>query len=1252
VNEVVTANYTGTAGAGASYNWVYTGGTLISGSGAGPLQLSWATAGNANVQLTVTENGCSSATSTQTTTIQAAPIFTISSPAFTGENTSTTITYSGTQPAGASYVWNFNGATVLSGSGAGPYQVQWSTAGTYTVSCTVNLNGCSASAQTSSTQVVSAAIATFTADSPLCPTEVSNVVFTGFALPSASFSWNFDGGTIISGTGPGPFQISWPTSGVKNVTLQVTQLGVSSALMSQLVTVHAIPTATFASTDPYCAGRNITFNYSGSASSSAAYTWNFGSGVLQSSVTGSSYTVEFPTVMTETVTLSVTENGCISVPVSLSVNLQPVPLATFTATSSFCENAPVYLNYTGGASSSSTFSWDFDGATVTSGSASGPFEIHYSGSGNYSIELVVNDSSCPSDTFFVPVTVTPSPTNNFSIASTGCSADSVVVTYTGNATASATYVWDFESAVGYSGSGQGPYSALFPGSGSYPVGLFVMENGCMSAISEVQIPLNASPVATFTLTDTVYVNQVATAVFTGQSPVGSSMTWAYPTANWLNGGAGGPIELNWNSPGTYQVSLAMDNSGCVDGPHVQDVVVLPLPTAAFALSQDSICAGSSVMVTYSGTGTSQALYNWNFDGATIISGSGFGPYELSWPSESVHTVSLSVSVNGISTPAFSEYVTVIGIPVATFNLLDEACAGTSVTASFSSVTTLNAQFQWVTAGADSVDASDPANIQLIWNTPGVRNVILSVADAMCISAPVSHMIHVYEVPQASFVLPEYACLNSDMEVVYTGSVISGASYDWNFGNAGVVGNDAGPYTLNYSTAGTAHITLLVTANGCSSNLVDSTLVIRNLPVAQAGADVLLCAGDTVQLATPFVTGNSYTWFPLGGLNSDTVSNPMISLSSIHNYVESVEYTVTVGDGYCTNTDQVIVQIAPRPTANFVHPDDQCFEGNSFSFIPNGSFTDEATFFWNLGPHAYTHSPADKEQHAVNFETTGPQFVSLSVSQFGCTSDVYVDSVFVHANPTTTFLAHNIKGCVPLESTFEASSSANGSTTYTWNFGDGHSATGDSLSHEYAVSGYMSVSVTATDSNGCIATHSEQNVVQVLEQPVAGFRTSPEIVFIGADDLELTSLSENALYCYYIIGADTILGCTNTYSFTNEGVYPITQVVLNALGCTDEITHTVTVEFGTEYYVPSAFTPNNDGKNDEFKIVGSDVKAFSLIIFDRWGNEIFTSDNISKGWDGIASENQPMPEGVYVYRLEMKSKTNRDILKNGAVTLLR
>ncbi len=1253
VNEAVTATYSGTSGSSATYNWSYPSGTLISGSGAGPLQLSWATSGNANVSLSVTENGCTSSTVSHTSVIQDSPSFSISSPTYTGVNSSTTITYTGTQPAGATYLWNFNGATVLSGTGAGPYQVQWASTGIYTISCTVSINGCTAVTHTTSTEVVSAAISTFTVESPLCPNEVSNIVFTGFALPSATYAWDFDGGTIVSGSGAGPFEISWPSSGTKHVTLVVTQLGIPSPTQSMSVIVHAIPTATFATSDPLCAGSDITFNYSGSASSSATYNWNFGGGQVQSSIPGSSWTVNFPSATSETISLTVTENGCTSSANSSNFVFQTIPTASFTATSSACEDATVNINFNGTASASNTYAWDFDGANLISGSGPGPISVSFDSAGVKNITLVVGNGGCYSDTATVPVTIIANPTTTFSIVSSGCSADSVLVTYTGNAGSNATYVWDFESAIGYTGTGQGPYTALFPGEGMYPIGLFVMENGCMSDIVEQHVSLNASPNASFSIDDTVYVNQSAITVFDGLVPTGTTINWTYPSGT-LNSGSGvGPLDISWSNPGIYPVSLSLDNAGCADGPEVHNVVVLALPSSAFALSQDTLCAGSAVTVTYSGTGTSQAIYHWGFDGATVQSGSGFGPYELSWPSEGVHSITLSITVNGITTPVYSQLITIIDIPLATFDLPSSTCAGALVLADYNAVTTLNAQFQWNITGADSVNLSNPASPEILWNTPGVMNVILSVADAMCISAPVAKTITVHELPVASFDLADFSCRSSETTVTYTGNPIPGATYTWNFGSGTVVsGSNEGPYIINYPSAGTEHITLQVLANGCTSTLADSTIMIRDLPVADLGTDVSLCSGDTIQLNASSQSGNSYTWTNIAGLSSDTIANPTLSLSSIHNYVESFIYGVEVSDGYCVGTDELVVNLSPKPTASFIHPAGECFEGNSFEFVPDGSFTDDATFFWNFGSHAYTHSPSDQEQHDIVYDTTGSFPVSLTVSQYGCTSDVFIDTVDVYSNPTTTFAVHGIKGCVPLTSSFEAISNAGSSTIYTWNFGDGNSATGNNLEHIYESSGFMSVTVVATDTNGCSASYTEQNVVQVLEQPVAGFRTSPEVVFIGGDELELTSLSENALYCYYVIGNDTILGCTNTYNFTEEGVYSITQVVLNALGCTDEITHTVTVEYGTEYYVPTAFSPNNDGNNDEFLVVGSEIKEFSIIIFDRWGNEIFTSDNIEKGWKGLTPGNQPMPEGVYSYRLEMRSKLNKDIVKTGAVTLLR
>ncbi|MEX1189629.1 MAG: PKD domain-containing protein, partial [Bacteroidia bacterium] len=1252
--DLVVATYNGNAGAGANFTWTYPSGTLVSGSGPGPLEILFPSAGSYSINLTVDENTCLSALSTQNVSIESAPVFTISSPSFAGENAPVSITYSGDTPVGATYTWDFDGATIISGSGSGPYQVSWAVAGIYTISCSVTNGVCPPVTQSTNTEVLLNALATFTADSPVCESEISTVTFTGTTLASATFAWDFDGGNIVSGSASGPFEITWNSPGVKNISLVVTQMGIASPAMTQQVLVNQIPTALFVSPTALCSGQESTFIYTGNATGNATYSWDFGSGTLITSVSGSTYDVSFPSEGSENITLQVTENGCVSSVESVQLFVQSPPSATFTATPSACEGEIINVTYTGGADPTASFNWDFDAGSIISGSGQGPFEIEYPAAGMQNISLETAYGGCTSQLEINQVNINPIPTATFDIVGNTCAGDTVNVVYTGNAGLGATYVWDFEALIYYSGNEQGPYQAVFPGYGTYPIGLYITDNGCTSDVEVVSATFEPSPTATFTLTDTVFTDQNAFATFTGNAPTGTITSWDYAGAALVSGSPEDELILTYSAEGTYNVTLEMSLGACVDGPVTEQIVVLPMPGSEFSVSQDTICAGTALFVTYDGIGTSQAQYNWDFDGANIASGTGSGPYQLDWSTEGVKTITLSVTVAGITTTTTELWVNVIAVPVADFSIVEELCVGDTLQATYSAITTLNAQFSWDSDNADFEDFVDNANPLFAWTNPGQKTVVLSIADAMCISTPVMHTVMVHDIPQASFDMPDYACRYSEAEVLYTGTASQTAAFNWDFGTAEVIdGSGAGPISLLWNEPGNVEVTLQVTENGCSSEVYSETLFVRELPIANAGEDFMLCSSDTVALQALNVAGYSFTWFPAAGLSSDTVASPDLSLSGIHNYIEEFEYQLQVSDSYCLNSDTLIVSLAPMPRASFVVPEDQCFEGNSFDFVNDGAFTEDATFNWNLGPHAYTHSPSEEHQMDVEFDVEGAQIISLVISQYGCVSDVFFDSVQVNPHPMATFDIDGVKGCVPLESSFMPIPEGDGSNySYSWNFGDGESSNANAPIHTYLESGYMTVSMVVSNQFGCSAEVVETSAVQVLEQPVAGFRTQPETIFIGADDMELISLAENAQFSYYIIEGDTILGFTSTYSFDEEGVYEITQVVVNAAGCTDQITHSVVVEYGTEYYVPSAFSPNNDGNNEAFLVVGNDIKQFSLRVFDRWGGEIFFSEDINQGWNGLTQSNEPMPEGVYVYRLEMRSKTNRDIVKSGQVTLLR
>jgi gliding motility-associated-like protein len=1253
VNEPATISYTGGATAGAAYSWTYPGAILVSGAGAGPIQLSWSTGGTKTVNLSVTENGCTSTTVSQTTVINSLPVFTVSSPGYSGINTPATITYNGVQASGASYSWNFNGGIVNSGSGAGPYEVTWAGTGIKNISCTVAITGCPPVTQSTTTEIMAGATVSMTAQSPVCVNAGSSIVYTGVSVSSASYLWDFSGGTILSGSGAGPYQISWSGSGMKTISLAVTQFGITTSTR-QTVAVNAIPTSTFSIPAYACSAQNALISYTGNGGAGSLFNWNFGSGVITNGTGEAINEVTFQNSGTFPISLSVVENGCSSSVTTLSVTVRRTPSAAFSLAASVCEGLTAAAQLLSNPSAGATFDWNFGTSQYIDGSGPGPINLQFDSTGICTSSLVITENQCMSDTFFIQTSVQPRPVAHFNIQATACSNDTAVVTFTGTAVITSSFNWDFGTSAVLSGSASGPYELTFPSSGVYPISLSVNNNGCISQTETQQITLNATPVNSFILTDTTYVSIPATAIFAGIAPFGTSFTWNYPSADRISGSGPGPLALKWNLPGTYDVTLSLNNNGCIPSPVIHQIVVLPFPSSTFSVSQDTVCELSTVDFIYTGLPVSGASYNWNFDGGTIHSGNGSGPYSISWSAPGWKSISLQLLINGVSSITSTFQVLVIEVPGAEFSVQTEACIGENVLANYLNSANVSAQFQWTLDGATGISGVNSGTPNFSWNTPGSKTITLSVANAMCISSVVIHSIQVHGFPTSSFSVPSFACKNAAIDISYTGAQIPGAVYSWDFSGAiQQSGNNQGPYQISWATSGSKHVRLTVTANGCTSVVTDSIITVRELPVPNAGADKLLCSGDTIQLEGNEFAGFSYKWLPSGGMNSDTISNPILSLQTTHSYVDTVAYQFIVNDGFCDAGDEVLVFIAPKPESGFDVPPPQCFNNNSFNFQAGGSYDESASFSWDLGPHANAHSPNEQNQTGVQFDTPGYQVIRLRISQFGCESAVFTDSVLINTHPTVNYTAQNRKGCVPLTTTFSGLSTAIQNAIYTWNFGDGNSGTGIDVEHTYLQSGFRNVVLTILDSNGCTGNFQIQNYIQVLEPPVAGFIPTPELLFIGEDELELISTSRNALYSYYVIQGDTILGSTNTYSFKDEGVYPITQVVINGAGCSDQITHVVRVQYGSSYYFPSAFTPNSDGNNDEFRISASDIYEFRLVIYDRWGHEVFSTTDIEEGWDGTTVEgNHPMPEGVYVFKLELRTVQNREVVENGQFTLLR
>jgi gliding motility-associated-like protein len=122
-------------------------------------------------------------------------------------------------------------------------------------------------------------------------------------------------------------------------------------------------------------------------------------------------------------------------------------------------------------------------------------------------------------------------------------------------------------------------------------------------------------------------------------------------------------------------------------------------------------------------------------------------------------------------------------------------------------------------------------------------------------------------------------------------------------------------------------------------------------------------------------------------------------------------------------------------------------------------------------------------------------------------------------------------------------------------------------------------------------------------------------------------------------------------FNDIGEYRVKLTVTNIAGCVDEKIQEIVVN---PFYIPNAFTPNDDGTNDAFFEAGYvlDVQSYHMSIFNRWGQVVYEADNYNKFWSGYDKDGNKAPEGVYVYSIDVVTKGGKKHNFNGTVTLIR
>ena len=353
--------------------------------------------------LTVTDGACQAKDSVLVTVKPIPSTSFTATPASICLGNVNTIAYTGNAASNATYTWNFDGASVQSGSGAGPYNIVFTSAGTKNITLQITDNGCPAAAAASQTiTVVQPPVASFTASPPaVCSGDTVAVAFTGSPAGGVTYTWNWGGGNVVSGTGAGPYKVQYNTSGT--IGLIVNNGICRDTATVQAITVTPKPVAAFtASTLAGCAPQEISFI--STSQNATSLLWQFGNG---NTSTADPQAVQTFNTGIFTVTLTATQGRCMASKTA-TVSIVDKPVASFSATPGI--NAPTQLSqalfsFTNLSQNATSYRWVF--GDNSSSTATNPLH-RYNLPGNYPVTLYATSAAgCTDSITKLPFIVIP-----------------------------------------------------------------------------------------------------------------------------------------------------------------------------------------------------------------------------------------------------------------------------------------------------------------------------------------------------------------------------------------------------------------------------------------------------------------------------------------------------------------------------------------------------------------------------------------------------------------------------------------------------------------------------------------------------------------------------------------------------------------------------------------------------------------------------------------------------------------------------
>ncbi|MCU7549496.1 gliding motility-associated C-terminal domain-containing protein [Chitinophagaceae bacterium LB-8] len=434
----------------------------------------------------------------------------------------------------------------------------------------------------------------------------------------------------------------------------------------------------------------------------------------------------------------------------------------------------------------------------------------------------------------------------------------------------------------------------------------------------------------------------------------------------------------------------------------------------------------------------------------------------------------------------------------------------------------------------------------------------------------------------------------------------------------------------YSGIGVKNVQLIVSnTNGCVDTISKAVSIVDKPPLGLAFRDTVICIND--QLTLHAIGGGLFKWSPQSNITGSTTNSPTVTPHA------TTTYFVELDDGGCLNSDSVTVNVVSKVNVQAMNDTTIC-QGDE---IRLGVVSDGLSYSWT--PAEQLNDAFSKNPLAV---TNATSTYEVTARIGGCSAS---DRILVKTVPYPNANAGN-DTTICFATSAQLSGSMDGNNAV-WSPAIGMNAA-NTLHPTVRPKNTTAYTLSVYDSKGCPKAGLDTVVITVLPDINASAGRDTAVSVGQPLQLQAKGGESYSWSPASNLSATDVSNPVAVYYEPSEGqLYKV--LVSNEAGCTDSAFITVKVfQKGPYIYVPNAFTPNDDGRNDLLRPIAVGIQRIEqFIVYNRWGQTVFSTAENGNGWDGRINGKE-QASGTYVWLVKAVDYNGKSYFRKGTAALIR